>query len=173
MIGYGIVQAVAPRFVRRRAEEGGEPDGRTAAWLAFVLAALPAGDRDRPRARRRPAAVVVVGLIVFGVVFALNSAVHSYLILAYADNDKVAMNVGFYYMANACGRLAGTVLSGLLYQWHGLEACLWVSAAFVVAAGLLSLMLPDDGALTARSGVDIATGRSRRPKLTHRSLVPS
>jgi len=49
----------------------------------------------------------------------MNSAVHSYLILAYADNDKVAMNVGFYYMANACGRLAGTVLSGLLYEWHG------------------------------------------------------
>ena len=85
---------------------------------------------------------MVVGLIIFGVVFAMNSAVHSYLILSYADNDKVAMNVGFYYMANAGGRLAGTVLSGLLYQWQGLSACLWVSAAFVVAAGLLSLMLP-------------------------------
>ena len=64
--------------------------------------------------------MVVAGLIVFGVVFAMNSSVHSYLILAYADNDKVAMNVGFYYMANAVGRLAGTVLSGLLYQWNGL-----------------------------------------------------
>ena len=68
---------------------------------------------------------------------------HSYLILAYADNKKVAMNVGFYYMANACGRLAGTVLSGLLYQWHGLAACLWTSAGFALAAGLLSLMLPN------------------------------
>ncbi len=65
-----------------------------------------------------PTASVVIGLIVFGVVFAMNSAVHSYLILSYADNDKVAMNVGFYYMANACGRLAGTVLSGLLYEWQ-------------------------------------------------------
>ena len=142
IIGYGIVQASAPRFVRRRAEEGGEPDGRTAAWLAFALATLPAGIAIALSANADPTAVVVVGLIIFGVVFAMNSAVHSYLILSYADNDKVAMNVGFYYMANAGGRLAGTVLSGLLYQWQGLSACLWVSAAFVVAAGLLSLMLP-------------------------------
>jgi predicted MFS family arabinose efflux permease len=70
--------------------------------------------------------------------------VHSYLILAYADHDKVSMNVGFYYMANAGGRLAGTVLSGALYQWQGLELCLWASAAFVLAAGLLSLLLPSD-----------------------------
>ncbi len=142
IIGYGIVQASAPRFVRRRAEEGGEPDGRTAAWLAFALAILPAGIAIALSAKVDPTAVVVVGLIIFGVLFAMNSAVHSYLILSYADNDKVAMNVGFYYMANACGRLAGTVLSGLLYEWNGLSACLWVSAGFVVAAGLLSLMLP-------------------------------
>jgi predicted MFS family arabinose efflux permease len=77
--------------------------------------------------------------------------VHSYLILAYADNDKVAMNVGFYYMANACGRLAGTVLSGLLYQWDGLTACLWTSTGFLVAAGLLSLSLP----------TEVATGTQR------------
>ena len=72
----------------------------------------------------------------------MNSAVHSYLILAYSENDKATMNVGFYYMANAAGRLAGTVLSGLLYEWGSLEACLWMSAAFVVAAALISLMLP-------------------------------
>ncbi len=72
----------------------------------------------------------------------MNSAVHSFLILAYADGDKVAMNVGFYYMANAFGRLSGTVLSGLLYQWQGLEACLWASAVLVLAAGLLSRALP-------------------------------
>ena len=86
--------------------------------------------------------VVVAGLIAFGVVFALNSAVHSYLILAYTDSDKVAMNVGFYYMANAGGRLAGTVLSGLLYQWQGLEACLWASVAFILGAAMISLLLP-------------------------------
>ena len=86
--------------------------------------------------------VIIVGLTAFGVIFAVNSAVHSYLILSYSHGDKVAMNVGFYYMANAAGRLLGTLLSGLLYQWQGLTACLWASAAFVVAAGLLSLMLP-------------------------------
>jgi MFS family permease len=90
-------------------------------------------------------------------VFALNSAVHSYLILAYTDSDKVAMNVGFYYMANAGGRLAGTVLSGLLYQVGlqqgpngGLIWCLWASVAFVLAAGLLSLALPTNTATRTR-----------------------
>jgi predicted MFS family arabinose efflux permease len=138
VIGYGIVQASAPRYVR-------DPDGRTATWLAFVLAALPAGIAVALTAGVEPGVVLVAGLIVFGVVFAMNSAVHSYLILAYADGDKVAMNVGFYYMANAGGRLAGTVLSGVMYQWQGLEACLWVSAAFVLAAGVLSLSLPTRG----------------------------
>ena len=89
-----------------------------------------------------PGAVLIVGLILFGVVFAINSALHSYLILAYSDFDKVAMNVGFYYMANAGGRLAGTVLSGLIYQTYGLEGCLWLSSGFVLAAAMLSFALP-------------------------------
>jgi MFS family permease len=139
VIGYGIVQASAPRILRRRAAE---PTGRTAAELAFVLAAFPAGIAISLGASLDPTVVIVAGLIVFGVIFALNSAVHSYLILAYAEGDKVAMNVGFYYMANAGGRLAGTVFSGLLYQWQGLEACLWASAGFVLTAGALSLLLP-------------------------------
>jgi MFS family permease len=151
VIGYGIVQALAPSFVRRRVEGSGgpstgsgrsEPDGKTATWLAFALAAFPAGIAAALMSGVDPTLVVVVGLIAFGVIFALNSAVHSYLILAYTDSDKVAMNVGFYYMANAFGRLAGTVLSGLLYQWYGLVACLWASVAFVLVAGLLSLLLP-------------------------------
>ena len=149
VIGYGIVQAATPGLLRSRVKEQHEPDGRTATILAFVLAALPAGIALGLRADLTPGTVVVVGLIVFGVVFALNSAVHSYLILAYTDSDKVAMNVGFYYMANALGRLAGTVLSGALYQWglqggpaNGLVTCLWASSAFVLVAGLLSLLLP-------------------------------
>ena len=74
--------------------------------------------------------------------FAINSAVHSYLILAYSDHDKVAMNVGFYYMANAGGRLTGTVLSGWVYQTQGLTGCLWWSTAFVLAAAAISFLLP-------------------------------
>ncbi len=149
VIGYGTVQASAPRWV-------GAPDGRSAAVLAFVLAAFPAGIAAALASSVDPATVLVAGLIVFGVVFALNSAVHSYLILAYADGDKVAMNVGFYYMANAFGRLSGTVLSGVIYQWQGLEACLWLSAAFVLTAGALSLSLPRD--VRARRSVTLPAG---------------
>jgi MFS family permease len=152
VIGYGAVQAAAPRFVRRRADDAGsEPDGRTAMWLALGLAICPAAIALALTAHLDPALVIVIGLVPFGVAFAMNSAVHSYLILAYADNDKVAMNVGFYYMANAIGRLAGTVLSGLLYEWHGLTACLWASTGFVLMAGLLSFLLPAEVARSAGS----------------------
>ncbi len=147
VIGYGAVQAAAPRFVRRRVRGSGpdgEPDGRTAMWLALGLAVCPAAIALALTAGVDPTLAIVGGLIPFGVAFAMNSAVHSYLILAYADNDKVAMNVGFYYMANACGRLAGTVLSGVIYEWQGLTACLWTSAGFVLVAGLLSLLLPSE-----------------------------
>ena len=143
VIGYGIVQAFAPSLMNRRTKEvGHQPDGRTATWLAFVLAIFPAVIALALTANFDPTTVLVIGLIAFGIIFAMNSAVHSYLVLSYADNDKVAMNVGFYYMANAGGRLMGTILSGALYQWFGLIGCLWASAIFVLAAALLSLMLP-------------------------------
>jgi predicted MFS family arabinose efflux permease len=154
-VGYGIVQAFAPRLLRRH---GAEPDGRTATWLAFALAGFPALIALALAANLDPIAAVVVGLLLFGVVFALNSAVHSYLILAYADGDKVAMNVGFYYMANAGGRLAGTVLSGALYQWQGLETCLWASAGFVLVAGVLSLALPNQAVGRSRSAAPAIAG---------------
>ncbi|MCB0868746.1 MAG: MFS transporter, partial [Solirubrobacterales bacterium] len=150
VIGYGIVQASAPTVMQRRAKETGQlPDGRSATWLAFLLASFPAGIALALTADFDPTTVLVVGLIAFGVIFAMNSAVHSYLVLSYADNDKVAMNVGFYYMANAGGRLMGTVLSGALYQWYGLTGCLWASVVFVLAAGFLSLMLPSRPPTTA------------------------
>jgi predicted MFS family arabinose efflux permease len=142
VIGYGVVQASAPRVVGRPSDGRGGPDGHTAARLAFLLAAFPAAIAVALRVDVDPTLAVVCGLIAFGVVFAMNSAVHSYLILAYADGDRVSMNVGFYYMANAGGRLTGTVLSGLLYQWRGLEACLWASVAFILGAAAISLLLP-------------------------------
>ncbi|ABY33269.1 MAG: MFS transporter [Chloroflexus sp.] len=148
-IGYGFVQASTPALIRRRIANAQAPDGRTAMWLAFALAAFPAGIAITLHAGLIPTLSVVGGLLAFGIIFALNSAVHSYLILAYADDAKVAMNVGFYYMANALGRLTGTVLSGALYQWGmqsnpfgGLIACLWASAGFILIAGLLSIRLP-------------------------------
>jgi MFS family permease len=166
IIGYGIVQASAPGIIRRRGGgQGSEPDGKTATWLAFALAAFPAGIALALMAGIDPTVAVVAGLIAFGVIFAMNSAVHSYLILAYTDSDKVAMNVGFYYMANAGGRLAGTVLSGVLYQWYGLVGCLWASVAFVLAAGLLSLLLPTNAAPRTRP---ISLGKLSDRLFSHR-----
>jgi len=142
VIGYGFVQASAPKLIRR-SHHGSGPGGGTARNWAFLLALFPAGIALALGQGWDPATVLIVGLILFGMVFAINSAVHSYLILAYSDFDKVSMNVGFYYMANAGGRLAGTVLSGWAYQTQGLEGCLWWSAGFVLLAALLSFRLPE------------------------------
>jgi predicted MFS family arabinose efflux permease len=81
-------------------------------------------------------------LLLFGAVFAVNSSLHSYLIVSYAKADGVSLDVGFYYMANAMGRLIGTVLSGYLYQTQGLEACLFWSSGFILATVVLSCFLP-------------------------------
>lgn len=140
IIGYGVVQASAPRLLRR-SHQGRGPDGATARHWAFGLAILPALMAVALGAGFAPQLVLIAGLIGFGVVFAINSAVHSYLIVAWSAHEAVSMNVGFYYMANAAGRLLGTVLSGLIYQTQGLPGCLWWSCLFVLAAGLLSIPL--------------------------------
>jgi predicted MFS family arabinose efflux permease len=142
IIGYGLVQASAPRLVKR-SHHGQGPGGDTARFWVFLLALFPTGIALGLQYGWPADAVLIIGLILFGIVFAINSAVHSYLILAYSDHDKVAMNVGFYYMANAGGRLVGTMISGWAYQTQGLEGCLWWSTAFVLLAALLSLKLPD------------------------------
>jgi predicted MFS family arabinose efflux permease len=151
VIGYGIVQASAPRLIRR-SHHGRGPGGGTARLWAFVLAVFPAAIALGLQFGLDPALVLVIGLVLFGVVFAVNSALHSYLILAYSDFDKVSMNVGFYYMANAGGRLAGTVLSGWVYQTQGLTGCLWWSAALVLAAAVLSFRLPAVGSQDETGG---------------------
>ncbi len=144
VIGYGLVQANAPRLLRlfQRGQTRFKTDGDTARLWAFVLLLFPTGIALGLQQGWPAQWVLVVGLILFGIVFAINSAVHSYLILAYSDHERVSMNVGFYYMANAGGRLAGTVLSGWAYQTQGLEGCLWWSVAFVLATALLSFGLP-------------------------------
>ncbi len=141
-IGYGVVQAAAPALVPRSADglSAEVPAARLWSLLltlvpALLAAALVAG---LPRADL----VVVAGLTVFGFAFAVNSSVHSYLILAYAGSEKAAEDVGFYYAANAAGRFAGTLLSGLLYQWGGLGACLAGSALMLGACYALTLALP-------------------------------
>ena len=150
VIGYGFVQAAAPRLLRGGASAAAEPDGRTATRLAALLATIPAAIAAALAGGLAPAPTIVIGLIAFAVVFAVNSAVHSYLILAYTDSDKVALNVGFYYMANAGGRLIGTILSGLVYQVAGIVGCLVVSTLFVVITGAISLALPSEMAPRTR-----------------------
>lgn len=136
IIGYGMVQAFAPALTGRGKGQT-NPTQHTAMKLALMLALVPV--TIGLLLSFSPTLVVVFGLLVFGVVFALNSSVHSYLIVSYADADGTSKDVGFYYMANAAGRLIGTILSGWLYQVAGLEATLWVSSLFVILAALLVL----------------------------------
>lgn len=141
IIGYGAVQASAPKLIRNAHHKNG-PDGTTAKLWAFILAFFPAAIALGLYTEYAPQLVLIIGLIAFGFIFAINSAVHSYLIVAWSDKNKVSMNVGFYYMANAGGRLFGTVLSGWVYQTHGLIGCLICSSLFILIAGLLSIKLP-------------------------------
>ena len=141
VIGYGLVQASAPKLLRRSHHQHG-PDGHTAMLWAFILSVFPIGIAAALYFNLQAEMVLISGLIAFGIVFAINSAVHSYLIVAWSEHDKVSTNVGFYYMANAGGRLTGTVLSGALYQSLGLTGCLVASSIFILAAAGLSIKLP-------------------------------
>ena len=148
VIGYGAVQAAAPGFVPRSAD-GRTAETRAARLWAFILGLIPVAivlalslDGRLDLAWLTPGWTIIVGLGVFGFVFAVNSSVHSYLILAYTEADKVALNVGFYYMANAGGRLIGTLLSGLTYQVAGIAGCLLAASAMVVTSWLITLALP-------------------------------
>jgi predicted MFS family arabinose efflux permease len=141
-IGYGLVQAIAPSLVRR-STDGLTTEVPAARLWSLLLALVPIGLVlavwfNVPHLEW----VVVGGLGVFGFAFAVNSSVHSYLILAYAGSEKAAEDVGFYYAANAFGRLLGTLLSGLLYQWGGLLYALLGSAVMLIVCWLVTLLLP-------------------------------
>jgi predicted MFS family arabinose efflux permease len=141
-IGYGMMQASAPAIVARSADGLSREVPAARLWslalltvplaLAGVLAFEPP----------RPDLILVAGLCLFGVIFAVNSSVHSYLILAYAGSEKAAEDVGFYYAANAVGRFAGTLLSGLLFGWGGMQACLLGSAVLLLTCWLATQALP-------------------------------
>lgn len=140
VIGYGIVQSFAPRLLAGR---GRAVDGvRATQQWALILAAVSALIATFVAFDIAVNVAIVGGLVVFGVVFAMNSSLHSYLVLAFADDDDVATDVGFYYSANAAGRFVGTLLSGVLYLWGELPAALWGSAIFVVLTWLCALRLP-------------------------------
>ena len=133
VIAYGFIQTLTPAIIRKRL-----PDGKLSAQWAFALAVIPAAltllISQASASDALFSLVFILGLFVFGAVFAVNSSMHSYLIVRLATHDGTSLDVGFYYMANAAGRLLGTVLSGAVFQWWGLEACLWVSSGFVLIA---------------------------------------
>ncbi|RRD00752.1 MFS transporter [Amphritea balenae] len=140
VIGYGIIQSFAPYFTGKRS--GRVPAGKEASLWALGLSVLPVIMALSLSTGFYSDTILLGGLLVFGGIFAINSSLHSYLIVSYASEDGVSMDVGFYYMANAMGRLIGTVLSGYLYQVAGLTACLWFSALFLGIATVISLLLP-------------------------------
>ena len=149
IMAYGAVQAMAPRLqsfgdANGSGSSSGQhtPDGRSAMRWAVLLTLIPATIAVLLGTTLPAGPVLIGGLMIFGVVFAMNSALHSFLIVSYARDDGVSLDVGFYYMANAMGRLIGTLLSGWLFQSAGLAACLWVSALFLLLTSVVSIGLP-------------------------------
>lgn len=144
VIGYGVVQSFAPAMTRRL---GRLPDGKAVAGWGVVLSLIPLMMAVMLYCEVDATHCIVIGLFVFGAVFAVNSAMHSYLIVSFAREEDVSLDVGFYYMANAAGRLVGTVLSGAVYQWAGFEACLLVSTLFIIISSVVAAKMPRlDGA---------------------------
>lgn len=141
VIGYGIIQSFSPTILRQNQAEKA-PQARTIQIWTSILTIVPVAIAIAFMTGLNPQIVITGGLIIFGIVFAFNSAVHSYLVLAYTEDDDVALNVGFYYMANSGGRLLGTITSGIVFQMGGIEACLWISSFFVLIAALVSFKLP-------------------------------
>ena len=144
VIGYGIVQAITPKWVKL----GDTPVHTIASKWGTILTLATLCLMFALSSALPVSVVLVVGLLIFGAVFAVNSAVHSYAVVAIAKEDGVSMDVGFYYMANAMGRLIGTVFSGLVYQQYGLMACLIASSVLAGLAALLvtQVKVTDEGA---------------------------
>ena len=151
VIAYGGVQAIAPRFFRAEPQSSEAFNNNIVAIWGGVLSAITILITLVVARGYGNEFVLVAGLLLFGAIFAINSSLHSYLIVSFADADRVSMDVGFYYMANALGRLVGTILSGLIFQLYGLEACLVVSSLFLVIASLISHKLPGNKSVPKRA----------------------
>lgn len=140
VIAYGFVQGFSPKITGKA--KGHVPDGKSALVWVIALTVVTGIIAYLIQIEWQAEYTIVIGLLIFGAVFAINSSLHSYLIVSYAKGDGVSMDVGFYYMANAMGRLIGTILSGLVFQMAGFAACLWVSFGFLVLTTLISIKLP-------------------------------
>ncbi|MBD1577679.1 organoarsenical effux MFS transporter ArsJ [Vibrio sp. S11_S32] len=165
VIGYGIVQTQAPKLTGRgrtgrdkgpsgktkdirEKTKGVAPDGTMALFWVVLLTLVTGVIALAIQVNWYAEYTIVIGLLIFGAIFAVNSSLHSYLIVSYAKQDGVSLDVGFYYMANAMGRLIGTVLSGWVFQVAGFAACLWVSLGFLALTCVISLWLPKHTATT-------------------------
>ena len=137
VIGYGVIQAIAPKITGSNQQQ--TPRGSALTSWVTRLAVIPALMAGALAYGLDPAMVLIIGLFIYGGVFAINSSIHSFLIVAFSKRDSVSADVGFYYMANAAGRLTGTLLSGLIYQQYGLAACLLGSSLMVVISAALSV----------------------------------
>lgn len=146
VILYGFIQTIAPKLTAK--SSGSVPNGFDAAKWGALLAFVPAVMAIALANDVAAFWVIIAGLTVFAVLFAINSSLHSFLIVDMAGKDGVSLDVGFYYMANACGRLLGTVLSGWMFQVYGLVACLVVSAVFIALAVIFAAMIPTGKKLT-------------------------
>ncbi len=138
VIGYGIIQTVAPRLTGKTGSKNALLVWVVLLTLIMISLAYAFYSYETALTFNQQGMLLVGGLIVFGAVFAVNSSLHSFLIVHFSCQQSVSMNVGFYYMANAAGRLAGTVLSGWLFQSYGLNACLLMSSCFLILASLVS-----------------------------------
>ncbi|MCD9498379.1 organoarsenical effux MFS transporter ArsJ [Photobacterium carnosum] len=147
VIGYGFVQSIAPKITGKT--KGIVPDGRVAFGWAMILAVVTGVIAIALQFNWYPQLIIIIGLMIFGAIFAINSSLHSYLIVSYAKGDGVSLDVGFYYMANAMGRLIGTLLSGMIYQLYGLAMCLWIAFIFIMMTTIISLWLPRHSTTTA------------------------
>ena len=138
IIVYGLVQVLAPLLTPQAHNESPSTTFKFAHNTTFKwqigLALVPLIMAYGLHSQLHSSTVLVVGLGIFGFVFAVNSSLHSYLIVALAKTDSVALDVGFYYMANAAGRLLGTLLSGWVFLQFGFIACLLLSSALVLSA---------------------------------------
>ncbi|MGX5202778.1 organoarsenical effux MFS transporter ArsJ [Aliikangiella sp. IMCC44632] len=147
IIGYGAIQSLTPQILNKRFSLGPSfTQPVNAFYPALALCLIPAIMSVLLYIDYYPLLALFLGLALFAFLFAVNSAIHSYLIVAYASKDSVSLDVGFYYMANAAGRLIGTLLSGLIFQSYGLAACLLVSAIFILVSAGLARGLPNQPA---------------------------
>jgi predicted MFS family arabinose efflux permease len=139
VVGYGFVQSITPKLILLN--KGISPAKETCKW-ALLLSIVTITIVLSLYFQWFVEVSLLVGLMLFGIIFAINSSLHSYLIVSMADADGVSLDVGFYYTANAMGRLIGTLLSGWIFQLYGLQACLVISFLFIILAAILSMKLP-------------------------------